>query len=237
MESSIRQLTLQLPPAAFSTALQCVVSVFHGMKRALRHRSSSSSPVRPSSPLTIPDERSPVRPSSPLTIPDTQRVSRRTRPAMDTAAKRRSPSPVPSGGVPRSSVVSPAPSDTSVHSVPATRSVMSREEQWGTLAHPGYGLRDACRIGDLERVRSQISSGVSVRSIDEAFERTPLHHAAHTGHAAICELLINSGAQVDAVDIGNQTPMHLAAERGHRCDLEPTRGQAAHPQPPTPPFY
>jgi len=92
---------------------------------------------------------------------------------------------------------------------------MSREEQWGTLAHPGYGLRDACRIGDLERVRSQISSGVSVRSIDEAFERTPLHHAAHTGHAAICELLINSGAQVDAVDIGNQTPMHLAAERGH----------------------
>lgn len=36
---------------------------------------------------------------------------------------------------------------------------------------------------------------------------TPLHRAASTGNREMCELLIEEGADVDAVDRGDQTPL------------------------------
>jgi ankyrin repeat protein len=36
---------------------------------------------------------------------------------------------------------------------------------------------------------------------------TPLHRAASTGNSEMCELLIEEGAEVDAVDKGGQTPL------------------------------
>lgn len=36
---------------------------------------------------------------------------------------------------------------------------------------------------------------------------TPLHRAASTGNSELCELLIEEGAEVDAVDKGGQTPL------------------------------
>uniref|UniRef100_A0A7N2LB40 Uncharacterized protein n=1 Tax=Quercus lobata TaxID=97700 RepID=A0A7N2LB40_QUELO len=36
---------------------------------------------------------------------------------------------------------------------------------------------------------------------------TPLHRAASTGNSEVCELLIEEGAEVDAVDKAGQTPL------------------------------
>ena len=36
---------------------------------------------------------------------------------------------------------------------------------------------------------------------------TPLHRAASTGNSALCELLIEEGAEVDATDKAGQTPL------------------------------
>lgn len=36
---------------------------------------------------------------------------------------------------------------------------------------------------------------------------TPLHRAASTGNSAMCELLIEEGAEVDAIDKAGQTPL------------------------------
>ncbi|MBA0596368.1 hypothetical protein Gohar_021305, partial [Gossypium harknessii] len=39
---------------------------------------------------------------------------------------------------------------------------------------------------------------------------TPLHRAASTGKSALCELLIEEGAEVDATDRAGQTPLMSA---------------------------
>lgn len=44
---------------------------------------------------------------------------------------------------------------------------------------------------------------------------TALHHAALLGHVAICELLLDSGADVNAVAVDGNTALHKAAQGGH----------------------
>jgi len=121
--------------------------------------------------------------------------------------------------------VSPADSDSA--SV-ATTHLSTDDEQWtashSTLMPLGQGggsqLRRACRSGDCSRVRRMLVSGASVHSYDEAFERTALHHAAHHGHADCASLIVEFGADVEAVDLHQETPLHLAAERGHTDMIE-----------------
>ena len=47
------------------------------------------------------------------------------------------------------------------------------------------------------------------------FGRTCLHAAAYTGHLAICRLLLDKGAQLEAKSSGGWTPLHWAAYQGH----------------------
>jgi hypothetical protein len=66
---------------------------------------------------------------------------------------------------------------------------------------------------------SSVVRMLEMRSIDvEAkggvLERTCLHTAAEYGHLAICRLLVDKGAQVEAKDIYDRTPLYLAAKRG-----------------------
>ena len=67
----------------------------------------------------------------------------------------------------------------------STSSHGSREEHWQslTLINMGGGpaLRRACREGDESRVLELLAASASPHSYDEAFERTPLHQAAHNG--------------------------------------------------------
>ena len=44
---------------------------------------------------------------------------------------------------------------------------------------------------------------------------TPLARAANNGHYQTCKFLIEQGAEVDALDIGDNTALHWAAMRGN----------------------
>ena len=46
---------------------------------------------------------------------------------------------------------------------------------------------------------------------------TPLARAANNGHYQTCKFLIEQGAEVDALDIGDNTALHWAAMR---CNVE-----------------
>ena len=43
----------------------------------------------------------------------------------------------------------------------------------------------------------------------------PLARAAHNGHLHTVQFLVEQGADVDALDIGDNTALHWAAMRGH----------------------
>ncbi|GAB2271418.1 hypothetical protein Dimus_006257 [Dionaea muscipula] len=45
---------------------------------------------------------------------------------------------------------------------------------------------------------------------------TPLHRAASTGHSNLCDLLIEEGAEIEAVDIVGQTPIMSAVICQHK---------------------
>jgi ankyrin repeat protein len=62
-------------------------------------------------------------------------------------------------------------------------------------------MRQACREGDIDKVLELISRGVSLSCRDEAFERTPLHYAAHHGHADIVNVLLRHRADPLAIDV------------------------------------
>ncbi|GAB1312077.1 Hsp90 cochaperone [Madurella fahalii] len=46
-------------------------------------------------------------------------------------------------------------------------------------------------------------------------DRTPLHLAAANGKTEVAQLLLDYGADCDAIDVYNNTPLHFAAEGGH----------------------
>ncbi len=53
-----------------------------------------------------------------------------------------------------------------------------------------------------------------LRSDDHQF--SPLHWASKGGHLKIVEMLISRGARVHTTNMGDDTPLHLAAAHGHR---------------------
>ena len=45
---------------------------------------------------------------------------------------------------------------------------------------------------------------------------SPLHWASKGGHTKIVEMLISRGARIHTTNMGDDTPLHLAAAHGHR---------------------
>jgi len=84
----------------------------------------------------------------------------------------------------------------------------------------GSRLRRAARTGNSAKVAQLIACGASVHSSCEVFERTSLHYAAHYGQLACVKMLVELGSDVEAVDLNGETPIHLAAERGHADVIE-----------------
>ena len=84
----------------------------------------------------------------------------------------------------------------------------------------GSKLRRACREGMLDTVQKLIAAGAPIHAIDEAFGRSPLHYAASHGQADCVQLLLALGADPEQLDLQHQTPIHLAAERGHAHVIE-----------------
>eukprot|EP00111_Clytia_hemisphaerica_P001648 TCONS_00004672-protein len=80
----------------------------------------------------------------------------------------------------------------------------------------GRELFEACRTGDVTRVRGLIQGGWPVNMRDTAGRKsTPLHFAAGFGRKDIVEFLLEVGANVHARDDGGLIPLHNACSFGH----------------------
>ncbi|KAK6495994.1 hypothetical protein TWF481_002023 [Arthrobotrys musiformis] len=79
------------------------------------------------------------------------------------------------------------------------------------------GLHVAASIGFSQLVSALIKHGHEEEiGVRDKFLNTPLHLAAFFGRPNICEVLLNGGAKIDdGQDAGDQTPLAMAAYRGH----------------------
>ncbi|XP_012283371.1 ankyrin repeat domain-containing protein 39 [Orussus abietinus] len=78
------------------------------------------------------------------------------------------------------------------------------------------GIWYAAQTNDLDRVNNLLKKGTSASAEDLA-GYTPLHYAARNGHYKICEMLLENGANVNAITrSGRATALHRAAMQGHQ---------------------
>ncbi|KAK6342278.1 hypothetical protein TWF730_001754 [Orbilia blumenaviensis] len=79
------------------------------------------------------------------------------------------------------------------------------------------GLHVAASVGFSQLVVALLKHGHSEEiGVRDKFLNTPLHLAAFLGRPNICEVLLNSGAKIDdGQDAGDQTPLAMAAYKGH----------------------
>ncbi|XP_073209939.1 poly [ADP-ribose] polymerase tankyrase-2 isoform X4 [Lepidochelys kempii] len=85
----------------------------------------------------------------------------------------------------------------------------------GPATEPARELFEACRNGDVERVKRLVRSE-NVNGRDTAGRKSsPLHFAAGFGRKDVVEYLLQSGANVHARDDGGLIPLHNACSFGH----------------------
>ena len=83
-----------------------------------------------------------------------------------------------------------------------------------TAKAPDISILDAAFGGNIEAVKQHIAAGADVNAKYEGW--TPLHTAVEGGHKEIAELLIDNGADVNAMDKDGRTPLHFASAKGHK---------------------
>ena len=77
-------------------------------------------------------------------------------------------------------------------------------------------LHEAAKTNDTDRIRELISQGAPINSKDET-DRSALYWAAQEGHIPALKLLVDHGADVNAVSVDDDsmTPLIVAIYRGH----------------------
>ena len=79
---------------------------------------------------------------------------------------------------------------------------------------------DAARTGDLEALEAALDADDRLVRAKDKLQRTPLHLAAWSGHAAMVALLIERGADVHAEAIDGIRAIHFAAQNGHESAVK-----------------
>ena len=75
----------------------------------------------------------------------------------------------------------------------------------------------AAKDGDTDTVVAMIDAGDSIEQItDDEYGVTALHIAAVYGQVPVIQALLSRGAQIEQEDKDGQTPLILAAWRGHQ---------------------
>ena len=75
-------------------------------------------------------------------------------------------------------------------------------------------IHDVAQDGDAAAVEHLLRSGIDVSEKEERSGRMPLHLAARYGHLTVAKLLLDEGANVDAMDKLEKTPLWEAAWEG-----------------------
>lgn len=89
------------------------------------------------------------------------------------------------------------------------------DEQPPPETTPNEDLIEAVKSGDEEALQLSLEKGAELETQDEDFDRTPLLWAAERGFDTIARSLVSHGANIQATDMGGQTPLSLAARNGH----------------------
>lgn len=76
-------------------------------------------------------------------------------------------------------------------------------------------LSEAASRGSDEDVKRMLTKGKFDVNSRDSSQWTPLHRAAHNGHAFTCDLLISHGADIDAQTRWGSSPLHYASSNGH----------------------
>ncbi|XP_058447048.1 poly [ADP-ribose] polymerase tankyrase [Malaya genurostris] len=97
-----------------------------------------------------------------------------------------------------------------------TRSMLAVNLEAAAMANdPLRDLFEACKTGDLVKVKKLITSQ-TVNARDTAGRKsTPLHFAAGYGRRDVVEFLLTNGASIQARDDGGLHPLHNACSFGH----------------------
>ena len=80
---------------------------------------------------------------------------------------------------------------------------------------PDISIKDAITKGNIEAVKKHIAAGTDVNAKLRRSGETPLFFAAFNGYKEIAELLIAEGADVNAKDFENKTPLDEAINFKH----------------------
>lgn len=81
-------------------------------------------------------------------------------------------------------------------------------------------IHEACREGDTDRVRYLLDADPDIVNLADERACLPLHFAADVGQVECIKLLLERGADIEAVDVDGDTPLHWAAFRGHTDAIE-----------------
>jgi ankyrin repeat protein len=79
-----------------------------------------------------------------------------------------------------------------------------------TAKAPDIDIHDAAGLGKIEAVKQHLAASTDVELKDDD-GMTPLHHAARAAQSAIVKLLVDKGANVNAIDNVSRFTLSLSA--------------------------
>lgn len=100
-----------------------------------------------------------------------------------------------------------------------------------------YDICSAAGLDDAARVRALLDDDPQSATAEQPYAMTPLHWAARAGSVDCADLLLDAGAQANAITRAHRAPLHFAAEanqeavlrllvrRGANVDLQDRKGR------------